>query len=257
MAIPVTANISTISAALMQAPTATAVPPAAWPISVEGQTLHINDPTDANDTYCISAALYRQTTGTGVYRAFLIVTFEVPVWQLVKLGLYHSRDIIKNAGVPPFAGAFGQTLGPSGNDVSFLNQSGASMTQATPVPLPRRDWTPADLINQLLVSGGFIDSAQWSGILAEVTIHHRQTVSLMKDDGSGDGPYNLDTGSRFAVVRSELKPGQPQPASTLFPSPYKDFSVDFIWHMTRNEFFRIVDFPVSETPALEVGPVAS
>jgi len=60
-----------------------------------------------------------------------------------------------------------------------------------------------DLINQLLVNRGFIDSTQWTGILAEVTIHHRQTVTLMADDGSGsDGSYSLDAGSRFALVRS-------------------------------------------------------
>jgi hypothetical protein len=71
-----------------------------------------------------------------------------------------------------------------------------------------------------------------------VTIHHRQTVALLADDGSAtpNQVLNLDTGSRFALVRSEFIPSKPQTASALFPSNYKDFSVDFIWHTQGNEF---------------------
>ncbi|MEY9142347.1 hypothetical protein ABIF00_000331 [Bradyrhizobium elkanii] len=80
-----------------------------------------------------------------------------------------------------------------------------------------------------------------------MTIHHRQTVALLADDGSAspNQALNLDTGSRFALVRSEFVPGKPQTPSALFPSTYKDFSVDFIWHTQGNEFFRIMDVPIS------------
>ncbi len=102
----------------------------------------------------------------------------------------------------------------------------------------------------MLANRQIIDSTQWSGILAEVTIHHRQTVALLSDDGSANPNQvlNFDTGSRFALVRSEFIPGKPQTASALFPSTYTDFSVDFIWHMQGNEFFRIMDVPVSIAP---------
>ncbi len=250
--ITINANISTISAALTPAPVAAAVPSTASRISVKGPTLTI-DPatTGANDGYCISAALYRQTTGTGVYRAFLIVTLEVPVWTIVKLGLYHSRDIVGPAsGVPPFAAAFGQTLGPVGGGASFINEQEARLSGAAPISLPAQNWTTEDLIRQVLANRQIIDSTQWSGILAEVTIHHRQTVALLSDDGSANPNQvlNFDTGSRFALVRSEFIPGKPQTASALFPSTYTDFSVDFIWHMQGNEFFRIMDVPVSIAP---------
>jgi hypothetical protein len=194
-------------------------------------------------------AIYRQTSGLGVYRSYLIASFDVPVWQLVKLGLYHSRDIIgTGADVPPFAPSFGQTLGPVGNNATFVVRSGRSMTGTPPVILASRDWATADLINVLLVNPGYIDRNQWKDILVEVSIHHRQTVSLMVDDGSGDRSYDLDTFSRFGRDRTEILPGQPQPsATTLFPSDYDDFSVDFIWHMNGIEFFRIMDLPVRIT----------
>lgn len=186
--------------------------------------------------------------GSGVYRAFLIVTLEVPVWTIVKLGLYHSRDIVgPDAGVPPFAATFGQTLGPVGGGVSFINEQEAHLSGAAPIVLPEQNWTTEDLIRQVLANRQIIDSTQWSGIVTEVTIHHRQTVALLADDGSANPNQvlSLDTGSRFALVRSELIPGKPQTASALFPLAYKDFSIDFIWHMQGNEFFRIMDVPVN------------
>ncbi|MHB0773311.1 hypothetical protein ACYCVF_33065 [Bradyrhizobium sp. 1.29L] len=247
--ITINTNISMISAALTPAPLAPAVPSTTCRISVRGPTLTI-DPTTTgvNDGYCVSAPLYRQTMGTGVHRAFLIVTLEVLVWTIVKLGLYHRRDIVgPAAGVPPFAAAFGQTLGPVGGSASFINEQEARLSGAAAISLPAQNWTTEDLITQVLASRQIIDSAQWSGILAEVTIHHRQTVALLADDGSAtpNQTLNLDTGSRFAIVRSEFIPGKPQTPSALFPPKYKEFSVDFIWHMQGNEFFRVMDVPVS------------
>ncbi|MCP1975659.1 hypothetical protein [Bradyrhizobium elkanii] len=242
-------NISLISAALSPALAATAVPSTACRISVKGSMLTIDPATTGeNDGYCISAALYRQTMGTGVHRAFLIVALEVPVWTIVKLGLYHSRDIVgPGAGVPPFAAAFGQTLGPVGGAVSFINEQEARLSGSAPISLSAQNWTTEDLIREVLANRQIIDSKQWAGIVAEVTIHHRQTVALLADDGSAspNQALNLDTGSRFALVRSEFVPGKPQTPSALFPSTYKDFSVDFIWHTQGNEFFRIMDVPIS------------
>ncbi|MEY9699512.1 hypothetical protein ABIE71_002255 [Bradyrhizobium diazoefficiens] len=240
-------NISIISDALKAASASSAVPTDACAISVDRQTLKFGK-QGANDGFFISAALYRQTktSGSGTFRAFLIVTLEVPVWQVVKLGLYHSRDIISpDADVPPFAEAFGQTLGPIGSDVTYLNEKEVSLTSAKAGSVSARVLTPLDLVDQLLVDPGLIDGSQWSDKLVEVTIHHRQIVTLMADAGGGrDDLYSLDTRSRFALVRSELKPGQNPSASELFPSSYNDFSVDFIWHLSGNEFFRIMDVPV-------------
>jgi hypothetical protein len=241
-------NIDTISDALEPVLPSPPVPADATSLFVLGQEIKFGA-TGANDGYCTSAALYRQTKASeaGTYRAFLIVTFEVPVWQVVKLGLYHSRDIVNAvAGVPPFAEGFGQTLGPAGNDVSYFNEQEVNRTGLAPTTLTGRMWTTDDLIKRLLVDQNLIDGAQWADKLAEVTIHHRQLVTLMSDDGAGaDGSYSLDTNSRFALMRSELIPGQPKPASELFPLAYKDFSVDFIWHMNGNEFFRVMDVPVT------------
>ena len=74
--------------------------------------------------------------------------------------------------IPPFSADFGQTLGPVGSDAPFIAEQ-ERKTAPTPIVLTKRDWTPVDLINELLVNG-----------IAEIAIPHRQTVSLMfADDG--------------------------------------------------------------------------
>jgi hypothetical protein len=198
-----------------------------------------------SDGWCISAALYQvpQTT-KDVCRAYLIVTFNVPVWQITTLGLYQGRNV-GGLDVPPFAPGFGQTSGPVGSDVTYIPYSSPqSFLEKSPQALPRQPMTAESLIQQLIVAGQYIDPSQWQGVLAEVTIHHRQTVSLMSDAGSGEGKgISVDTG-KYALVRCEHVPGQTSTAVD-FLSPYKDFLVDFIWHQSGNEFFRILDFPVT------------
>src|SRR5206468_1586956 len=124
--------------------------------------------------------------------------------------------------VPPFAQGFGQTLGPVGSDVSYISYSPPqSFLKATPLPLPRQPLTADSLIQQL-VAKQYIDRSQWQGVLAEVTIHHRQRVSLMADAGSGEGnEMSVDTG-KYALVRCEHVPNQTSTAMDVFPSPYKD-----------------------------------
>lgn len=206
--------------------------------------LVIQDP-HTHDGWCISAALYRiPQTGNGVCRAYLIVTFNVPVWQVATLGLYHSRNIA-TPGVPAFAPDFGQTLGPAGSDVSHIPYSELNnFSNKTPLALPRQPMTAQDLI-QKLVDSNYIDATQWKAVLAEVTIHHRQKVQLMADDGSGeDKEMSLDIG-KYALVRCEHSPTGTPTAIDVFPNTYEDFFVDFIWHQNGKEFLRIVDFPVT------------
>jgi hypothetical protein len=205
-------------------------------------SLKIADP-GSSDGWCISAVLYQIPQATkGVCRAYLIVTFNVPVWQVTTLGLYQGRNV-GALDVPPFAQGFGQTLGPVGSDVSYLPYSSQSLLKEKPLQLSRLPVTADSLIQQL-VAKKYIDRSQWQGVLAEVTIHHRQRVSLMADAGSGeDNGLPVDTG-KYGLIRCEHVPNQ-TPTAVDLPPLYKDFLVDFIWHQNGNEFFRILDFPIA------------
>ena len=77
--------------------------------------------------------------------------------------------------------------------------------------------TAESLIQQLVVAGQYIDPSQWQGLLAEVTIHHRQTVSLMTDAGSGEGKEILDAG-KYALVRCEHRANQTSTPARSNPS---------------------------------------
>jgi hypothetical protein len=206
-------------------------------------SLKIADP-GSSDGWCVSAALYQVPQASkGVCRAYLIVTFNVPVWQVTTLGLYQGRNV-GALDVPPFAQGFGQTLGPVGSDVSYIPYtSPKSLINEKPLALARQPVTADSLIQQLATKP-YIDRNEWQGVLAEVTIHHRQTVGLMADAGSGElDELAVDTG-KYALARCEHVPNQ-TPTAVEFPMPYKEFLVDFIWHQNGNECFRILDFPIA------------
>ena len=97
----------------------------------------------------------------------------MPVWQIVKLGLYHSRDVIAaNADVPPFAAAFGQTLGPIGSEVPFIIEQDVPKTGTAPIPLPGREWTTASLTRQRCSPAVVVAQPGLVGVLVGPRITH-------------------------------------------------------------------------------------
>jgi hypothetical protein len=115
----------------------------------------------------------------------------VPVWPIVKLGLYHSRDVIAaNADVPPFAAAFGQTLGPIGSEVPFIIEQDVPKTGTAPIPLPGREWTTASLTRQRCSPAVVVAQPGLVEVLVGPRITHLEIGNALLSPAALDRPVN-------------------------------------------------------------------
>jgi len=187
-----------------------------------------------------SAALFLDPGTGGVQTAkqgLLVVVACVPVWRAVSLSLYHARNTRdRNEDAPAFAPVFGQVQPPVGGDVFWAPARVADLSGEAEKLLNDREWTTDGLV--ALLQSTFIGETRDTHV--QITTHHRQRRNKLID-WVGTRGKAVDKVGRFGLRRvSTASEGTVE----VFPAPYRQFDLDFIWYRDGVEIFRIVRFPV-------------